>query len=99
MPGVSCDPQMIRGDRDVEPDVATQQAMVVGHVRTLRVDARACLDEDGNVRDVTVIDASGFPAFDHAAADRIRTWKYRPLVANGAPTQACTAVTIQWEPR
>lgn len=54
----------------------------------------AHLQTDGRVRDVRVVQTCGCAAGDQLLVDSIRTWKYRPAMANGKPIEASVTVSV-----
>lgn len=55
------------------------------HGGPLRVVARLFVDPRGGVEKVEIVQGSGVPAFDRAAAEVMRTWKHRPFVVDCVP--------------
>src|SRR6185436_8725019 len=54
-----------------------------------------CVSDHGQVSDA-VIAQGGMAAFDHTLRAAIRSWRYRPLVVNGAPTPFCHYMRIKY---
>jgi TonB family protein len=54
-----------------------------------------CVSDHGQVSDA-VIAEGGMAAFDHTLRAAIRSWRYRPLVVNGAPTPFCHFMRIKY---
>lgn len=73
----------------VQPDYPplAKAAQIVGIVR-----ASIEVDEDGNVRNVTLI--SGHPMLATAAVQAIRKWKYKPFQIDGKPAAVQTEVQV-----
>jgi periplasmic protein TonB len=54
----------------------------------------AVISKEGSIKDVRVI--SGHPLLTQAAADAVRTWRYRPTLLNGEPVDVITTVTVSF---
>jgi TonB family protein len=54
-----------------------------------------CVSDHGRVSDA-VIAEGGMAAFDHTLRTAIRSWRYRPLLVNGAPTPFCHFMRIKY---
>jgi protein TonB len=57
---------------------------------------RYCVTKTGKVRDVKMIDSSGYRRLDDAAVAWIRTREYVPGTIDGAPTEMCGALNYIW---
>jgi len=55
---------------------------------------QATVGTDGIVKDVSVI--SGPQMLEQAALDAVKTWRYRPYLLNGQPTEARTTVSVEF---
>jgi TonB family protein len=60
-----------------------------------RVVVQALVTEDGNVRDVKVID--GNLLFSQAAKDAVARWHFQPFRLNGQPIQITTEITLTFK--
>jgi TonB family protein len=54
-----------------------------------------CVSDHGQVSDA-VIAQGGMAAIDHTLRTAIRSWRYRPLLVNGAPTPFCHFMRIKY---
>jgi TonB family protein len=54
-----------------------------------------CVSDHGQVSDA-VIAEGGMAAIDHTLRTAIRSWRYRPLLVNGAPTPFCHFMRIKY---
>ncbi len=61
-----------------------------------RVILRAVIDENGNVRDVSVLRSSD-PVFDDAAIEAVERWKYAPAVQDGRPVSVYFTVVVEFK--
>jgi TonB family protein len=52
--------------------------------------------EDGNVTNVQVDDASGYPSYGDAAAGAVKTWKYLPATISGRPVKVPHHIQIKF---
>jgi TonB family protein len=55
----------------------------------------AVIGTDGSVTDVHTI--SGHPLLQQPAMDAVKTWRYRPFLVNGAPTEVVTTVSVTFK--
>jgi TonB family protein len=61
-----------------------------------RVILRAVIDENGNVRDISVLRSSD-PVFDDAAIEAVERWKYAPAVQDGRPVSVYFTVIVEFK--
>ena len=47
---------------------------------------------DGDVDDIRVRQASGYPAYDDALQAAVEGWKYRPYTVDGEAVRVCTQI-------
>jgi TonB family protein len=81
-------PQPIDTPAAVAPPGATAGA-IVGLLVTVGV--------DGNVQDAAV-DVSGGPAFDAAALEAVKKWRFRPALRNGVPFASRVRIPFRFVP-
>lgn len=94
-PRVSADDLvLLEGERKIVPDDADKMAIQQRGNPSLVGAYWLCIDEAGSVMSVNAIEPTGIPGYDAKIASTIRTWKYRPFVANEAPHKVCAAVTF-----
>jgi len=55
---------------------------------------RAVISKSGGIENLTV--ESGPPMLRQAALDGVRTWRYRPFLLNGEPTEVDTTITVNF---
>jgi TonB family protein len=55
---------------------------------------RYVVKTDGSVDDVEVLHSSGFIRLDRAAADAVKTWRFKPATIDGKPTESAYQNTI-----
>ncbi len=83
--------KLIRKIEPVYPKLA-KIAHISGTVRL-----QAVIDEEGNVKDVTVL--SGHRALCAAAVDAVRRWKYTPTIQNGEPVSILAVINVVFKLR
>jgi hypothetical protein len=54
-----------------------------------------CVSDHGQVSDAVIAEGAR-AGFDHTLRTAIRSWRYRPLVVNGAPTPFCHFMRIKY---
>jgi hypothetical protein len=60
---------------------------------------KLCVGTDGSVLSVSVAYSTGFAGYDDTIRSTIAaTWKYKPIVVDGAPAPVCSAVTFLYKP-
>jgi TonB family protein len=64
-------------------------------VKRAEILVEVCVSDHGQVSDA-VIAEGGMAAIDHTLRTAIRSWRYRPLVVNGAPTPFCHFMRIKY---
>ncbi len=85
---------MVAGALRVEPDDALAGAIAAHGDRPLLAIVTVCLDADGNASGV-LRRPSEVPAFDQAALEVVKRWRFRPYVDGGAPAPACALAAFR----
>jgi TonB family protein len=98
--------QWCRGDENDSADCTTPPRAIyspdpeypvkernTGHEGSVTL--RLVVDADGVAHDITV-SGSLSPAFDAAALEAVRKWKFSPAMRNGKPVLAHLAVQVQF---
>jgi hypothetical protein len=82
------------GDPKIAPDAA--EARLVERCNVARVIAsfKLCVDVTGTPIVVDLLRSSRMPAYDGKLITAMRTWRYKPYLFEGKPTEVCTAVTF-----
>ena len=57
---------------------------------------QAIIDEDGSVREVSVLRSD--PLFDRAAVEAVKQWRFTPTLLNGHPVPIVMTVTVGFTP-
>ena len=73
-----------------------RQALTRGLSGEVRV--RLTIDARGQVADVEVLSAEPTGAFEQAAVNAVRRWRFEPIVRNGRAIEASVATTISFQP-
>ena len=55
---------------------------------------KVCFDGTGKVHRVTVLKSTGLERYDAKITATVRGWKYRPVLRDDKPIDACTAVSF-----
>jgi TonB family protein len=85
----------IAGDKNIVPDEATKEQIADSGKSRITVALKICLTDTGAIKAVTVLKASGFPAYDAKIKKTIEdTWQYRPFMVDGVATPVCAALTL-----
>lgn len=61
-----------------------------------RVVLRVLVRPDGTVERVEVVESSGHPVLDRAAADAARSWKFQPATRDGEPIAAWAIIPVRF---
>ncbi len=89
--------QRIAGALNVVPDdadrikIAQSGGMLERHVRAT---FQLCIDPDGAVAGLTMMETSGYPRYDEKIARSIAGWKYKPVEIDGSLVTVCAAISI-----
>lgn len=54
------------------------------------------IETDGLVREITVLQSSGYEILDRAAVKTVKRWRYRPALVNGVPVARQAQVRIKF---
>jgi outer membrane biosynthesis protein TonB len=55
---------------------------------------RVCIGEGGEMSSLTLLKSTGYPLYDKALQDGVRTWKYKPYMLGKKPVKVCSMVTF-----
>jgi hypothetical protein len=83
---------------DILPDDKDVQAMLRAGRPYVFAMARMCIDQAGAPASVDLVERSGFAGYDAKLVATMRTWRYRPLIRDGAPSAACAPVAVMYHP-
>jgi hypothetical protein len=87
-------PGIARGLRLYDDFPSLPERLRNGHFRRTLL-ASVCVSTHGAVSDVHVV-AAGVDVLEDALRRSIRTWRYRPLVVDGAATPFCHEISINY---
>jgi len=55
------------------------------------------IEPDGSVKDISVVQSSGYPDLDDAATPCVSTWQYKPAMQNGQPVETTWTAKVVWK--
>ncbi len=85
----------IAGEKQISPDDVTKTEIQRSGKSRIVGSFKLCLNVSGEITSVTMLKATGFPAYDNKIQSTMRgTWRYRPFNVNGKAVPVCTAVTF-----
>ena len=85
----------IAGEKNIVPDDVTKTEIARSGKDKLVGTYKLCLTNGGEIKSVVQMKSTGFPAYDSKIQNTIRgEWRYRAVMVNGKPVEACTAVTF-----
>jgi periplasmic protein TonB len=85
----------IAGEKNIIPDDVTKNEIARSGKDQLKGTYKLCIAADGNIKSVLQMKSTGFPAYDSKIQNTIKgEWRYSPVMINGKPVEACTAVTF-----
>jgi len=87
----------IKGNKNILPDVFVKRLLENSGEPRVVTAVKLCVDTTGKVSRVTVLKASGYPAYDEKITTEIKAWEFKPLVVDGRPAAACTAVKFIYQ--
>ena len=82
-------PHRIAGTNSVIPDSDVQTA-VWSTGTTLRGAFEYCIDTNGHVTDVRIVQTTQAPSYDQKIVRTIREWAFRPVIIDGHAIPACS---------
>lgn len=83
---------------DILPDDEDLHAMLRAGREYVFAMARMCIDPTGAPTDVELIERSGFAGYDGKLVSKMRTWRYSPVLRDGAAVAACAPVAFMYHP-
>jgi TonB family protein len=85
----------IAGDPQIPPPPSVHAAMLGKGQPQVKGTVKMCLDRDGAVQSVRVLESTGHPLYDELLTSRMQSWRYRPYkLASGVAVPVCTSVTF-----
>jgi outer membrane biosynthesis protein TonB len=84
----------LSGDPRVAPDLPDQRLVERCNVARVIAALKLCIDTTGTPIVVELLRSSRMPAYDGKLIAAMRTWRYKPYLAEGKPAEVCTAVTF-----
>jgi TonB family protein len=87
----------ISGTGMIFPSTAVRLQMQRRGVRRIGAVVNFCLSPSGLVQSLHFKGASGFPVYDLALLETMRTWRYSPYMVDGKASPVCTEVTFVYD--
>jgi hypothetical protein len=102
VPPLTLEAGRIAGEKNIVPDDITKTEISRSGKDRLVGSYKLCITVEGNVRSVSQLKSTGFPAYDAKIMNTIRgEWRYLPFLVNdptrpgsSTPVAVCTAVTF-----
>lgn len=102
VPPPALEPYRRTGNFNIRPDEATRQQIAssaaVHNDSHIVGQFRMCVDRNGDVSRVQIVQSTRFETYDQAIVAGMRGWKYRPFVVDGKPAPVCSLVTFVYTP-
>jgi outer membrane biosynthesis protein TonB len=89
----------IRGDKMIVPDDVDKAAIAASGKNRVVASFKLCVDDGGNVIQVTLLKSCGFPGYDRKILSEMAGWQYSPVEIDGTPVPVCSAVTFIYSQR
>ncbi len=89
----------ISGEKMITPSDHDKTRIQLSGVERIVAAFKVCIDGNGAVQRVVTLRPSGLDSYDQKIEAGIRTWKYKPVLRDGKPIEACTAVTFIYSQR
>jgi hypothetical protein len=84
----------ISGDTQIgAPDVVKTQILRDGKNKVVGT-FRVCVGKQGEISELAMTKSTGYPLYDRALYDGVRTWKYKPYMLGKKPVEVCSMVTF-----
>jgi TonB family protein len=87
-----------RGSLEIEPAPATREQMERHGARKVSTDVKLCISRLGTVESAEIAKPSGYEAYDLRVRADVADWQFDPYQQNGRGVQACTTVTVTYQP-
>lgn len=87
----------IAGHAVVAPDDEDRAAIRRTPDRRAASTWQLCLDRDGAVAGLTMMESSGFPRYDERVAAALATFRYTPVEVGGRRVAVCTVLTMIYQ--
>ena len=84
----------ISGREDLQPPEHVKRQMIEDERRKSTATFELCVDESGAVSKVRMLVSTKYADYDNLLGGAIRSWRYRPQVANGVAVSVCSTVTF-----
>jgi hypothetical protein len=94
IPPTMLESNRLTGNKNIQPDAATQAAIAKSGKDTVVGSHKLCIDDQGAVSAVNLLKSTGFSDYDTKLAREMKKWTYKPYTINGKAAPVCTAVTF-----
>ena len=85
--------QRLTGNPRIEPDAGSRPPIGSGK-DTVTAAVKLCVDGTGKVSAAKLLRSSGLPRYDDKILREVKTWTYRPVLADGQAAEVCTSVVF-----
>ncbi len=84
--------QRLTGEPHIEPDAGSRPP--IGSGKDVTAAVKLCVDGTGKVSSVKLLRSSGLPGYDQKILREMKTWTYRPVLAEGQAAEVCSVMTF-----
>ena len=84
----------VSGEPMIVPNDDDKARLADAHVAKLIGSFKVCFDGTGQVQRVSVLKSTGLERYDAKITATVRGWRYRPVLRDDKPIDACTAVSF-----
>lgn len=81
----------LRGTPDIRPSTAVMHNMRRNGLTQLNAEVQFCISRRGTIRSARLQRRSGAPLYDRRLIEKVRNWRFRPIIANGKPLRVYTS--------
>lgn len=93
------EPLRLKGNKLIVPDEFVKRTIQATGDNRVSSSVKMCVDATGKVSRLTLLKASGYPAYDDEILAEMKRWAFQPYVADGKPVAVCTAVSFIYSQR
>ena len=90
------DGHRIAGNAQIHPPMSVRQQMVRDGVDTVRGIIKMCLDSEGQVTSLKVVQSTGYDDYDRELLGEMKRWQYQPYRLDGEPVPVCTPIDFTY---
>ncbi len=89
----------ISGEKVITPDDETKRLIHSAGLSQVVGAFKLCLDTEGHVSEISTLRSTRSRDYDAKLISHMRSWTYEPLIIDGKPKKACTAITFIYTQR